>query len=64
MSSAAKGDNTYSIWTATGRITVDLMQIIKDDKKPESNSLRFAAETWLDKDQLKKDLEASEMFAA
>lgn len=64
MSSAAKGDNTYSIWSATGRVTVDLMQIIKDDKKPESNSLRFAAETWLDKSKLKKDLEPSEMFDA
>ena len=39
------------------------MQIIKDDKKPESNSLKFAAETWLDKDKLKKDLTPEEMFA-
>jgi DNA polymerase delta subunit 1 len=45
-----------------GRVTVDLMQIIKDDKKPESNSLRFAAETFLDASLLKKDLSAQEMF--
>ena len=61
MSSAAKGDNTYKIWSATGRVSTDLMQIIKDDKKPEENNLRFAAETWLDKDSLKKDLTPKEM---
>lgn len=61
MSSAAKGDNTYKIWSTTGRVSTDLMQIIKDDKKPEENNLRFAAETWLDKDSLKKDLTPKEM---
>jgi hypothetical protein len=61
MSSAAKGDNTYKIWSATGRVSTDLMQIIKDDKKPEENNLKFAAETWLNKDELKKDLTPKEM---
>jgi hypothetical protein len=40
MASAAKGDNTYSIWSCTGRVPVDLMQIIKDDKKPDENNLK------------------------
>lgn len=62
MASAAKGDNTYSIWSCTGRVPVDLMQIIKDDKKPDENNLRFAAETWLSKEELKKDLTPQEMF--
>jgi hypothetical protein len=35
MSSAAKGDNTYYFWGMSGRILVDLMQVIKDDKKPD-----------------------------
>jgi DNA polymerase elongation subunit (family B) len=63
MNNAAKGDNTYYFWTMTGRTTVDLMQIIKDDKKPDDNSLRHAAETYLT-DSAKMDLSAEEMFAA
>jgi hypothetical protein len=46
MSSAAKGDNCYYFWS--GRTCVDLMQIIKDDKKLEDNTLKFAAQTFLD----------------
>ena len=66
MMSAAKGDNTYSFWNMTGRINVDLMQIIKDDKKPESNTLKFAAEHWLGGGSTveKIDLSAKEMFDA
>lgn len=47
MASAAKGDNVYNYYAMTGRTPVDLMQVIKDDKKPEDNSLRYAAEKWL-----------------
>ena len=66
MSSAAKGDNTYYFWGMTGRINVDLMQIIKDDKKPDDNTLKFAADHWLGggSDNAKLDLSASDMFAA
>lgn len=65
MSSAAKGDNTYYFWGMTGRINVDLMQIIKDDKKPDDNTLKYAAEHWLGggSDNEKLDLSAAEMFA-
>ena len=63
MNNAAKGDNTYYFWGMTGRTTVDLMQIIKDDKKPDDNSLRHAAETYLT-DSNKMDLSAQEMFKA
>jgi DNA polymerase elongation subunit (family B) len=65
MSSAARGDNVYSYIHMTGRINIDLMQIIKDDKKPESNTLKFASKLFLAQtDQEKIDLSASEMFAA
>jgi DNA polymerase elongation subunit (family B) len=64
MSSAARGDNIYSYIHMTGRINIDLMQIIKDDKKPESNTLKYASKTFLGQvDQEKIDLSASEMFA-
>lgn len=63
MSSAARGDNVYSYINMTGRVNIDLMQIIKDDKKPESNTLKFAASTFLAANQEKIDLSASEMFA-
>lgn len=46
MNSAAKGQNVYNYYDMQ-RVCVDLMQIIKDDKKPEDNSLRYAAERWL-----------------
>lgn len=71
MASQAKGDNTYYYYDMPGRLTVDLMQIIKDDKKPDDNSLRYAAEKWLgagkDKDgkaddKAKMDLSAAELF--
>jgi len=61
MQSAAKGDNTYFFWKMTGRVIVDLMQIVKDDKKPDSNSLSFAAETWLENIN-KLDVKADEIF--
>ena len=65
MSSAARGDNVYSYINMTGRINIDLMQIIKDDKKPESNTLKFASKLFLAQvDQEKIDLSASDMFAA
>ena len=65
MSSAARGDNVYSYIGMTGRINIDLMQIIKDDKKPESNTLKFASKLFLNQaDQEKIDLSASDMFAA
>jgi DNA polymerase elongation subunit (family B) len=66
MSSAAKGDNTYYFWGMTGRVNVDLMQIIKDDKKPDDNTLKFAGEHWLGGgiDNTKIDLSAADMFAA
>lgn len=63
MNNAAKGDNTYSFWAMSGRTTVDLMQIIKDDKKPDDNSLRHAADTYLT-GMSKLDMSASEMFKA
>ena len=66
MSSAAKGDNTYYFWGMTGRVNVDLMQIIKDDKKPDDNTLKYAGEHWLGggDDNMKIDLSAADMFAA
>ena len=63
MNNAAKGDNTYSFWAMSGRTTVDLMQIIKDDKKPDDNSLRHAADTYLT-GMSKLDMSATEMFKA
>lgn len=62
MASAAKGDNTYYIWS--GRCCVDLMQVIKDDKKLEDNSLKFAAQTFLDPEYGKIDLSPAEIFKA
>jgi len=64
MTSSARGDNTYYFWNMIGRIDVDLMQAIKDDLKPEDNSLKFAAQNWLGggEDVMKMDLTAHEMF--
>lgn len=62
MASAAKGDNTYYSWS--GRACVDLMHIIKDDKKLDDNSLKFAAQTFLDPEFGKIDLSPAEIFAA
>jgi len=63
MASAARGDNTYYWWGMTGRVTVDLMQVIKDDKKPDDCSLRHAADVWLG-GTAKMDMSAAELFAA
>jgi DNA polymerase elongation subunit (family B) len=66
MSSSARGDNTYHLLHLNGRINIDLMQVIKDDKKPDTNTLKFAAEHWLGggSDVEKLDLSAAQMFAA
>ena len=62
MASSAKGDNTYYYWH--GRSCVDLMQIIKDDKKLEDNSLKFSAQTFLDPEYGKIDLSPADIFKA
>jgi len=61
MNTAAKGDNIMFKIAMAGRVVVDMMRIIKDDLKPSSNSLRYAAETWL-KDSDKLDLTTDELF--
>ena len=60
MSSSAKGDNTYYFWT--GRSCVDLMQIIKDDKKLDDNTLKHTAQQFLDPDFGKIDMTPAEIF--
>jgi DNA polymerase elongation subunit (family B) len=62
MASSAKGDNTYYYWS--GRTCVDLMQIIKDDKKLDENTLKFCAQTFLDPEYGKIDLSPAEIFKA
>jgi len=62
MASAAKGDNTYYFWS--GRTAVDLMHIIKDDKKLDDNTLKYAAQTFLDPEYGKIDLSPAEIFKA
>jgi len=62
MTSSAKGDNCYYFWT--GRTSVDLMQIIKDDKKLENNTLKFTAETYLDPNYGKLDMTPIQIFDA
>ena len=62
MASAAKGDNLYYYWS--GRCCVDLMQIIKDDKKLEDNTLKFTAQTYLDPEYGKIDMNPAELFRA
>lgn len=62
MASAAKGDNTYYYWS--GRCCTDLMQIIKDDKKLDDNTLKFAAQTFLDSEYGKLDMTPAEIFKA
>jgi DNA polymerase elongation subunit (family B) len=62
MASAAKGDNCYYFWS--GRCCVDLMQIIKDDKKLEDNTLKFTAQTYLDPEYGKLDMTPAEIFKA
>jgi DNA polymerase delta subunit 1 len=63
MASSAKGDNTYRYLSMEGRVPVDLMQIIKDDKKPEDNTLKHVASLFL-KDFDKLDVSPQELFAA
>ena len=62
MASSAKGDNTYYYWS--GRTCVDLMQIIKDDKKLDDNTLKFCAQTFLDPEYGKLDLSPAQIFKA
>ena len=62
MASSARGDNTYYFWS--GRPCIDLMNAIKDDKKLESNTLKFVAQTFLDPEFGKLDMTPAEMFAA
>ncbi len=62
MSSAGKGENTYYFWS--GRGSVDLMQIIKDDKKLDDNSLKYSAQVFLDPEYGKIDLSPVEIFKA
>lgn len=64
MASSAKGDNRFRYLEMPGRITVDLMQIVKDDKKPEDNSLKHIAHLFLDPEFGKMDVTAHEMFEA
>jgi DNA polymerase elongation subunit (family B) len=62
MNTAAKGDNVMQKVPMTGRVVMDMMRVIKDDQKPPSNALRWAAENWLSKDTYKIDLPTSELF--
>lgn len=62
MASSAKGDNTYYYWS--GRNCVDLMQIIKDDKKLDDNTLKYTAQTYLDPEYGKIDMTPAEIFAS
>ncbi len=62
MASAAKGDNTYYFWA--GRSCVDLMQIVKDDKKLDDNTLKFTAQMYLDPEYGKIDMTPAEIFAS
>lgn len=71
MQSAAKGSQIYCLLSCdssrnhlTGRVVLDLMQWIKDDKKPPLNSLAYATKTWLKEDLSKLDMDFHEMFAA
>jgi len=70
MASAGRGDNTFLYFGVgrvgdgrgapgrplSGRVPLDLMQLIKDDKKPEDNSLKFAAASFLPGHRGKDDL--------
>ena len=64
MTTAAKGDNLFSTIPMRGRAVVDLMQIVKDDKKPDSNALSFAAKKWLGGAEHDKiDMPVADIFA-
>lgn len=68
MRTAARGDNIYlNLGGMHGRTIVDMMQILKDDKKPPDNSLDYASRHFLRKDRKgmaeKIDLDKHDMFA-
>jgi DNA polymerase elongation subunit (family B) len=66
MRTAARGDNIYTnLGNMHGRTIVDMMQILKDDKKPPDNSLDYASKKFLRKDRKaaeKIDLDKHAMF--
>lgn len=66
MQTAARGDNIYlTLGPMHGRTMVDMMQILKDDKKPPDNSLDYASRNFLRKERgsaEKIDLDKHEMF--
>ena len=63
LSTAARGDNIMFKVPQSGRVVVDMMRVIKDDLKPSSNSLRYAADTWLG-DVSKLDMPIADLFKA
>ena len=63
LSTAARGDNIMYKVPQSGRVVVDMMRVIKDDLKPSSNSLRYAADTWLD-NMSKLDMPIADLFQA
>jgi len=71
MDTAAKGMQIYCLLGCesdgrhlSGRVVLDLMQLIKDDKKPPLESLSYAAETWLGDGMTKLSMDFHEMFEA
>lgn len=64
MNTAAKGDNIMQKIPMTGRVVVDMMRVIKDDQKPPSIALKWAADNWLGSEFAKLDLSTSELFRA
>jgi DNA polymerase elongation subunit (family B) len=63
LSTAARGDNVMYKVPQSGRVVVDMMRVIKDDLKPSSNALRYAADTWLD-NVSKLDMPIADLFQA
>jgi DNA polymerase elongation subunit (family B) len=64
MNTAAKGDNVMQKVNMTGRVVLDMMRVIKDDQKPPSIALKWAADNWLGSDFAKLDMPTSELFRA
>ena len=64
MNTAAKGDNIMQKVPMTGRVVTDMMRVIKDDQKPPSIALKWAADNWLGADFAKLDMPTSELFRA
>jgi DNA polymerase elongation subunit (family B) len=62
MVTDAKGDNRYMMWTMNGRVKHDLMQIVKDEKKPPDNSLKYALKAYCPGLAEKVDLPYATMF--